>query len=214
MAATLVRSRLVQQLIFHIGERGTVLEAPDGWGKTTALRHYFEVAGDAAGSVWLNVRPQEKAADLWTRLHSGFASAVGVRAPKASSPVALADALRSLTRMPTFLVMDDFHNADPELGVGLVDLIEHTDQGVYVQIATRGPLPGPLPLLASSGVLRRITAKDLAFTSSELRQLIELVYGHTPDENTVDSLLNETGGRPASVIRSLANRPPAQPRRA
>jgi hypothetical protein len=137
----------------------TVLAAPAGFGKTTALTEWLATLPPAAPSVaWLSLDSRDNDPSLfWTYVVTAMRTAVDGLGSDAlqllsssSSPsteAALAALLNDLSGRPEelLLILDDYHLIEaPDVHEGMTFLLEHRPPQLHVVLATRTDPPLPL----------------------------------------------------------------------
>lgn len=200
------RPRIVQSLEFHEGERGTIIHAPAGWGKTTAVRQWFATAGDAPGGGGAELAlNRESSQATWRRLRRALTASGSLEEGVPAEPRAVAEALAHVTR-PTFIRFDDFHHADPALAGELAELIEHTPRWINVVVVSRLRPPAPLMPLIGRGDIRVRTARDLAFQPKEVATFWAKMHETEPSRDIVDAIISRSDGQPALVSKHIHER--------
>lgn len=191
--AVLVRERLHVLLDAavagtDVGPSVTVVCAPAGTGKTTALSTWARHRVDRGGGrvAWVSVDTEDnEPAMLWSAILralevSGVWGADGPRdgpmvspgEPNAAFLAALIAAVEHAAE-PVVLVLDGVHDLHSEEVVRSVDfLLRHSPTTLPIVLAARFPPPLILPRLRLEGRLRDIGPDNLTFTATEAR----LVY--------------------------------------
>ena len=180
----------------------TVVAAPAGAGKTTAIRQL--VARRPELCAWLTVEPQ---LDDPAALASALCGLVGGTATRAvlgagtSDPSRLAVALGDdLDARPAVVVIDDAHLIrSPAAGSMLRGLAERIGPSSRLVIAARGTAPLALGRLRSEGRVAEIGGDELRFNADEARTLADLLGV----EDDVDALARATDGSPALLRLAL-----------
>lgn len=205
------RRRLLDQLDSTLEEshRLTLLSAPAGFGKTTALSAWL--AHLASGSTdirvgWVSLDEDDN--DLARLLVHATAALrqVGIDvdpAPPGSSTQTLLTeivnvAARACDRSPMtqwVLVLDDFHAIDaPDVHEAMTFLLDHLPHRLHLVIATRSDPPLPLARLRSRGQLTEVRAVDLRFTTPETAEFFVGVVGLDLSHDDVRALEERTEG--------------------
>ncbi|MCA9881050.1 MAG: hypothetical protein KC442_24795, partial [Thermomicrobiales bacterium] len=191
----------------------TLLVAPPGFGKTTAL------------GVWLSQQPAHVAymaigprdAEL-----AGFASvvvgAVQVLAPEASE-VLLADlnaetaldgpilaelVVQTLEAVPhdVTLVVDDYHAVtSPEVHAFFGELVRLGLSSLHLVIASRYDPPFPWARLRLDGRLTEVRSQDFALSEPQAAQVLERTGVADPSGALARTVWEQTQGWPAGVRR-------------
>jgi LuxR family maltose regulon positive regulatory protein len=159
----------------------TLVSAPAGFGKSTLVAEWFEVA-EAAGSTtaWLSLDSADNhPVEFWTHMIAalqtvvptvGATSLTLLGSPDPSIERVLAPLLNELNALPhdLMLVLDDYHVIDSsEIQVGMTFLLEHLPARAHLVIATRSDPALPLARLRARGELLEVRAVDLRFTPDE-----------------------------------------------
>lgn len=193
--------------------RLTVLTAPPGWGKSTALAVWL--GADPAGRpfAWLSL----DAADndprrFWSYVVAALqtvAPQVGqtapelLRAPGASVlDTILPRLLNELAELPfrVVLVLDDYHVIrNQHIDEEMVFLVDHLPETLHVAVATRTEPAFPLPRLRARGQLAELRARDLRFTQDEAGVLLNDVLGLDLDGEEIARLHRRTEGWAAGL---------------
>ncbi len=228
------RTRLVEMLDagFAPGHRLTLVSAPAGFGKTTALsdwvaqlrqRHPLARAGwvslDAGDNDLTRLLTHLVAA--WAHLGIELEATTALR-PLPDNPSAVltalvnavAEAAEEAPGMQSILVLDDYHViTSPEVHEATTFLLEHLPDQLHLTIATRADPPLPLARLRSRGQLTEVRGADLRFTSDEAQRFLNQAMGLDLDAADVDALEERTEGWIAGLqlaalsLRAMATRP-------
>ena len=202
------RSRLAERIEagVQLGHKLTLLAAPAGFGKTTAVsawahQNHRQVA-------WLSLEESDNEPIIfWTYVIASirtimpdFANqmfATLTEAPSAPVNDVLPAFVNELTGSdkPFVLVLDDYHVIDnQEIHHGISFLLDHQPQQVHLAIATRADPPLPIARLRAQRCITELRAEDLRFTNDEagilLNEMMEL--GLTDED--VNTLERRTEG--------------------
>jgi LuxR family maltose regulon positive regulatory protein len=209
--ATVRRERVSALLDAHAGRRVTILAAPTGFGKTTALAAWV---GQRAGpTAWLTL---EAVDDDPVRFTTYVVSAIRRVAPTvgADALAALQDPrvdiearvigslINDLATLDerVVLVLDDYHQIRHRACHAIVRAIVAGLPGqLRLIISSRGDPVLPLGRLRATGDLGEIRVDDLRFTPAEVRMFLD---GRLPDglaSPDIDALTAGTEGWPAAV---------------
>ncbi len=226
------RPRLITAMDRIRPDMGPVLlvQAPAGFGKTTALTQWLQAAsreGDAT-TAWVSLDPADNAPKVfWT----GVFAALDRECPGAFAPLitlveeggppnwpeiltTLVNRLHAqLNREGSpgtlTLVLDDLHRVHtPQVLEGLNFLLDHPLPGFTLVMASRTRPDMGLSRIRSLGRLVEITDHDLAFTPPEIQRLIQ---GFTPGQNpappqTLEHLAQRTEGWVTGIKLALISR--------
>ena len=181
----------------------TIVEAPIGYGKTTAVREFlsakgspvlwlsFLSAGDTVSFFWDKLageisRLEEEAG---RRLRSlGFPS----DAPQAGTILSIFNELDC--EKNTTLVIDDFHLVRSlQIGVFLAQLVKEEPDNFHIVVITRDTTNLEFAELSAKGLCNIMPQQLLHFTEAEIRDYCALM-GHTPAEDELKKISEYTGG--------------------
>jgi len=174
------RSRLSERLGSGAASRLTVVSAPAGFGKTTAVAAWLQLPNPHP-VAWLSLDESDRQPSaFWTYVVTALQGVVpglgdgilevlqSARPPVQSVLATMLNELGDLSD-ELFLVLDDYHLVDgPAIGEGMAFLIEHLPPQVHVVLVTRSDPGLPLSRLRVRGELLEIRAADLRFTPEEV----------------------------------------------
>jgi LuxR family maltose regulon positive regulatory protein len=175
------RSRLNERLQRGETAKLTLVSAPAGFGKTTAVAAWLN-SRDRSGTVsWLSLdETDNQVTQFWGHVIAALQAAMEqgevapLDPPLPSDPIdervpgAIVNALAALPRRID-LVLDDYHVIDEKMvHAGVAVLLEHLPPNVHVLMTTRADPPLPLARLRAQGDLVEIRAADLRFTADEM----------------------------------------------
>jgi LuxR family transcriptional regulator, maltose regulon positive regulatory protein len=221
------RPQLLDLLGAGSGRRLTLITAPAGWGKTSALSQW--AAGDDRGRrfTWVSLDPADNdRVRFWTYVVEALRTVDpaigeaalallrtrGTREVDAFLPRLVND-LTSTTQ-EIVLVLDDYHViANAEIHHGVAFLIDHMPPTVQLAIATRIDPPLPLPRLKARREVLEIREGALRFSDEEATALLNDVLGLRLSLDDVALLQRRTEGWAAGLCLaalSLQGRTDAQ----
>ncbi len=217
------RTRLVQQLQAVAAYPLTLVSAPAGFGKTTALLAWVEQT--VMPVAWLSLdrddnEPLRFLTYLSAALHSlppagGDPPPLPRNAPLSAWLAGLLDQIEqgafAAPGEPFVLVLDDYQfiTAQP-VHEALSFLLDHLPGPLHLVIATRVDPPLPLARLRAAGQLLEVRADDLRFTASEAGAFLNQAMQLDLPSAEVDTLEERTEGWIAGLqmaALSLRNRP-------
>lgn len=188
----------------------TLVSAPAGYGKTTAVRSWSANRESALAWVTLDAGDNDPAR-LWMYVATAIdrvRNGLGRRALHRlrTSGMSIATAVDELMNgIADFtsgleLVLDDFHTVtDRECVDSIAFAIEHLPATARMIVITRADPELGLARLRARGALAELRANELAFTVAEARELL-VDRGRLPiDDGEVETLLNRTEGWPAAL---------------
>jgi len=187
------------------GPRLTLVSAPAGWGKTTALAEWAAAAAPAAAWVSLDESDNDPTR-FWGYVLEALRGAgadldVSARLV-ATADVGLTTLINAISALPSpvALALDDYHviRAD-DVHSDMAFLVEHLPPTVSVALATRTDPPLGLPRLRARGELLEVRADDLRFDRDEAASLLREAAVAPLDDGTLDLLRRRTEGWAAGL---------------
>jgi LuxR family maltose regulon positive regulatory protein len=202
-AGAVPRARLSQLLDAGLAARLTLVCAPAGFGKTTAVAQWL---GERPGVAWVSLDEHDDESSLWAYLCAALHRATGLTSaalPLLPSDGGLRLLLSELEALPdkeVVVVLDDYHAvAGNQVHEGIAFLLEHLPEHVHVLLATRVDPPLPLSRLRVRGELVEVRAADLRFTADEARSYLTDVMGLVLAPDAVRALADRTEGWAAAL---------------
>jgi LuxR family maltose regulon positive regulatory protein len=210
-AGLVLRPRVLRALDAGEGSALTLVAAPPGYGKSTAVREW--VASRETAYAWVTL---DEGDNDPVRLWRYVTTSVGRVLPGVPHPV-----LRrlSLTGAPVESAIDELTNglaiAGREIVIVLDDLQKVTDldclasleyslsrlpENARIVVITRVDPPLKLATLRASGALTELRADELAFTADEARQMLLSGGRLELDESEIETMVERTEGWPAALI--------------
>ena len=203
------RPRLVERLQQAVKGPLTVIAAPAGFGKTTLLSTWLEVASLQAAWISLD-QDDDDLTRFWYYVFTAIArvqpgcgtsalSSLQTSGPSPLPPIEniLSGWINELAALPhqMALVLDDYHliSAQP-IHRAVTFLVDHLPSQLHLVIATRADPPLPLARLRTRGHLTEIRAADLRFTSKEAAAFLVQVLGSTLSSEAISALEARTEG--------------------
>jgi LuxR family maltose regulon positive regulatory protein len=211
------RRRLVRQMLRNDAPQIVVLSAPPGYGKTTVLTQWS--ARQPLPVAWLTAGPSDCDPRVFL---DGVATALdnigrrlthAIVRPSRSVSAAVTQILGTVRdHGPLLLVVDQVDSLASEESAAIMgELAASLPVGSRLALATRGPLPIPMPLLRSRAAVLEVGPGELAMSRDEGRALLDTV-GARLDDGTADEVIEHTEGWPVALyFAGLAarNRPTA-----
>ncbi len=181
----------------------TIIEAPIGYGKTTAVREFLSAKGSPV--LWLSLQSAEDtSAFFWERFAkeiSRLDEPAGARlrslgfpsdAPQTATILSILDELDFDEN--TVLVIDDFHLAkDARIGVLLAQIVREELDFFHIAVVTRDTSNIEFAELSAKGLCNILPQQTLRFTGKEIRDYCTLM-GYKPGDNEMQKLVEYTGG--------------------
>lgn len=200
------RSRLVTWLEHGRDRKLTLISAPAGFGKTTALSEWITHCGCPVG--WVSLDEQDRdwvsfltyfvAALQSIEPHIGESVLEVLQVSPAPSPHAVLTALvNEIDRIPQrfMLILDDYHTLDsPSIDEMLLFLLDHLPSHMHLVIATREDPLLPLARLRAQNRLTELRAADLRFTLEETDDFLNRRLGLQLDSDDIWALQTRTEG--------------------
>ncbi len=205
--STLVqRPSLMQNLQKGMEAKLTLVMAPAGYGKTTALSEW--VKQNNARNVWISLDKQD---NDFVRFWSYVIAAIGKVDPDFGKSLGLflsnldstsydpliTALLNELNCLPNevVLIFDDFHLIElSAIHASMARLLEHLPAHIHVFIASRSDLSLPTARLLARGELHRIFVQDLRFQLDEGIRFFQDCTDLLLSANEVSLLVNRTEG--------------------
>lgn len=189
-AGVVDRGRLNERLQRGGAARLTLVSAPAGFGKTTAVVAWLRSRPPGGAVAWLSLdETDNQPARFWAHVIAALQDAVAriaappldvpqpAQLPDDLVPGAIVNALAALPQRLE-LVFDDYHLVDqPPVHAGVTFLLEHLPPNVHVVITTRADPPLPLARLRAQGELVEVRAADLRFTAGEVAAYLNGAMG-------------------------------------
>lgn len=213
---TLVRERLVQRLAEGAHGPLTVLSAPAGWGKTTALLQWLDQADRPV--AWVSLDASDADA---RRLFDHLLAALDGVLPDADAARAAAragsdlcncvvpvtvNALERHARDGVVLVVDDYHHVrDPEAHRAFTALLDAAPDDVHVIVSSRTVPPLRLGRRRAAGTAVEIGPRELAFRPAETRALLNGLHGLVLSPVQLAMVDERVAGWPAGVALVALN---------
>jgi DNA-binding SARP family transcriptional activator/ATP/maltotriose-dependent transcriptional regulator MalT len=206
------RPRVTKRLA---GARVALLEAPGGYGKSTAWTQW--AAGLDVATVRVVLRGRLGLGGLLSALAQAFRRA-GL--PSLAEAIEAEDAEASLDRLTErlqagdrhiLLAVDEVHRAAPAAAAWLATLSGELPAGNRLVLAGRRIGPS-LAALANGADGTLVAADELRFDRSEVAAVLSAIGGEPADTDEVEQILAATDGWPAAVTLA-ATRPQSETRR-
>lgn len=217
----LTRPRLQKKLERYAEYKLTLVSAPAGFGKTTAVSDWIEK--NAVPAIWISLEPGDNA---FARFWSYLAAAVDQLEPgtadrlkpvlhsftQDSAEAMLSLFVNELARIEgdLVLVLDDYHVIENHaIHESLSFLIDHLPPSFHLLIISRSMPPIPHSRLRAYQELLELDSNDLRFTFEEIRDLQAKVMDTPLSSEELNVLEKKTEGWVAGLhlaFLSLAGR--------
>ena len=212
-ARAVVRDRTVEQLVRGARGRLTVVSAPAGWGKTTAVLEWRQRSGAVRSFGWVNLDTDDSdPARFWACVVHAVDRAVP---GNIAAAVGLIDAGRTDIEqlvLPSLvngivdsgkrlvLVLDDYQSVQSTRVNRQLDLfVELLPPTVHIAIISREQPALDLARLRVQGELTELTVEDLRFSPAEAASLLADVAGLHLKAEDVRALQQRTEGWAAAL---------------
>lgn len=174
----------------------TIVEAPMGYGKTTAVRLFLE--NHQIEPVWLSFFDQAGSGD-WARLAREVGRldpAAGTALAELGFPADIPQMEQVLTLLGQFageeqrvIVLDDYHLAgSTRLHALLERLVLEQVDNLYVILITRNTIGFKAVMLTAKGLAQQITKAELTFSKAEVTAYCQLMIDSI-DVNTLQHII-------------------------
>ena len=189
----------------------TLVAAPAGYGKTTAVRDWCARLDAALAWVALDAGDNDPVL-LWRyvatavdRVRPGLGRAALQRLGVAGSPVeAAVDELlngAASLRRELIIVLDDLDAVTGKEGLASIDhALAHLPGNTHVIVVTRVDPALKLARLRAAGAVAEVRQADLAFTAAEAHGLLVDVGHLALGAEELDALVERTEGWPAALV--------------
>lgn len=190
----------------------TIVEAPIGYGKTTAVRGFLTDKGNPV--LWLSLLSAEDTTDFfWDRLAAEICKvdeATGLRLKSLGFPSDVPQTANILSVLGepdyeknTTLVIDDFHLVrGKEIGALLNQIVKSLPDNLHIVVITRDTTNLDFAELSAKGLCNIMSQQILRFTDGEIREYCALM-GFTTAEDEMEKIVEYTGGWISLVYLTL-----------
>ncbi|HWP79090.1 MAG TPA: LuxR C-terminal-related transcriptional regulator, partial [Candidatus Acidoferrum sp.] len=190
----------------------TVIEAPIGYGKTTAVREFLAL--NNCPVLWLSFLPGEDTASFfWDRLSEEIGKQDEGAGAKLRGLGFPADAPQLATvlsiigevdfKQNTVLVLDDFHlSKDPAIGAFIIQIAKEQPDNLGVLIVTRDTSTLDITELLAKGLCNILPQQILRFTDDEVRAY-SVLMGYRLTDSELKQLCAYTDGWISMVYLTL-----------
>ncbi len=189
----------------------TLVAAPAGYGKTTAVRDWC--AGLDASVAWVTLDDSDNdpvllwryVATALDRVRPGLGQRALRRLDVAGSPVEVAvdELMNAIVSLESGLVvvLDDLHMVSSEDCVSSIDYaLAHLPPMARLVLVTRVDPPLKLARLRAAGALIELRGGDLAFTAADAHELLVVLGRLGLVAEDIDLLVERTEGWPAALV--------------
>ena len=201
-----VRQHLLERLQNGLWSKLTLVCAQAGFGKTTLLADWVQMAGRPA--AWITLDESDNALEHFLRyLQAAFEDTLpGVGKDTApilapNQPLQPQDFIASLINeldakgVNAILVLDDYHFIhEPIVHETLNFLVDHLPDCLHLVISSRSDPLLPLPRLRARGEINELRDQDLRFTPQESAEFLTQVMGLNLSKDDLVALEARTEG--------------------
>jgi ATP/maltotriose-dependent transcriptional regulator MalT len=189
----------------------TLVAAPAGYGKTTAVRAWCASLDAYVAWVTLDagdndpVRLWRYVATAVDRVRSGLGRAALQRLGVAGSPVeaAVDELMNGVAALGSelFVVLDDLHTVTNEECLSSIDYaLAHRPPNAHVLVVARTDPALRLAPLRAAGALVEVRVAELAFTAAEAHELLVVLGRLELGAGEIEALVERTEGWPAALV--------------
>jgi LuxR family maltose regulon positive regulatory protein len=204
------RSRIRAALYAPSDAALTLVAAPVGYGKTTAVREWCSHLDAAMAWITLDAADND-AARLWTyvataidRVRQGLGRTALQRLSVGASVEGAVDELlngAAAYGSRLVVVLDDLQEVtDGECMSSIDYAISHLPSNVHLVLISRADPALRLGRLRASGTLVEVRTEELAFTFAEAKELLVAKGGLALGEDEIHVLMQITEGWPAALV--------------
>jgi ATP/maltotriose-dependent transcriptional regulator MalT len=189
----------------------TLVAAPAGYGKTTAVRAWC--ASLDASVAWVTVDAGDNdSARLWRyvatavdRVQPGLGRAALQRLGVAGSPVeaAVDELMNGIAALGSdlFVVLDDLHTVTNEECLSSIDYaLAHRPPKAHVLVVARADPALRLASLRAAAALVEVRVAELAFTAAEAHELLVVLGRLELGAQEIEAVVDRTEGWPAALV--------------
>ena len=206
------RDRLIEELDKASQRPVTLIAAPAGYGKSTAVAQWLSSMSRPTNIAWVSLDTSDNdPVRLWTHIATALdrvgcviARDIAGFVASGSHDVLTAVLPKIIAGMAELdagvtLFIDDFHIVRSAACAAHIDfLIQHLPEQVRLVLLTRADPTLRLGRLRAAGQLSEIRADDLAFDTTEAASLLTSDGVHL-SADSVDELMRRTEGWPAGL---------------
>lgn len=190
----------------------TVIEAPIGYGKTTAVRGFLSNRGGTI--LWLTFLSSEDTASFfWDSLSAEIGrldAEIGASLKSLGFPVDAPQTAKVLSILNglefeenTVLMIDDFHLVkNPQIGAFLALIIKEPPERLHIVIITRDTSALDISELTAKGLCNILPQQTLCFDEVEIRDYCTLM-GYKPSDSELKKISEYTGGWISMIYLTL-----------
>lgn len=215
-AHLVARHQIIERIRQAPAAKLILVQAPAGFGKTTLLRHAYELAGTHGQAMaWITLDSGDNDLDLFMAgLEQTFRQLSGDAASQSDHAQGLIEAVAG-TVQPFLLVLDEFEQLQNPAALSVLQqIVELLRPGQQILIGTREQPPLSLGRLRARQQLLEIGAEQLRFSDAETAEFLCGKRQLKLDAQDLAKLQHSTHGWAAALwLSSLALEGNADPKR-
>lgn len=203
------RPRVTALLDAAVARPLTLITGGPGTGKTDAVADWARQNRGPGPVAWVGIdRAVRTAPRAWAAIIASLNDALGeetlggLHPPPAVDEYFIATLRDRLDGHDVVLVIDDVHEAVPDVLTGLDQLLHAPPEGLHTVLVSRHPPALSLNRHRLAGRLSEVRFDELAFTHEEVRPLAAKL-GTVADDALLDDLQRVTGGWAAGLRLAL-----------
>lgn len=200
------RESVFSKLDKALGTKLTIIWAPAGSGKTTAVVSWLEARKLLDKTVWVSLDERDDNEDsFWGCLQEAVGQAIGanMQQPAGASVYSVLDMITN-TESELVLVIDDFHHIkNPDILSDIKHLIDDMGGNAHIIINSRAKVNLSLARLRLSGEVTEIDRQDLKFSYIDAGDFIRSNTQLKISEKNVRLLRDRTEGWAAGIHIAL-----------
>jgi len=193
--------------------RLTLIAAPAGWGKSTAIAEWSVAEAEARPFAFVRLGPEDNdPASFWAYVTASIDQVLGGRAPADQAPVLTqgTDATRSLIPdlinrlheldQPVVVVLEDYHTiTKPDVHRSVSYLIDNAPRCLEVVVSTRSDPPFSLAGYRAAGTITEVRAEQLQMSIGETQRLLKQRFDVDLTVEEAGLVCDRTEGWPAGI---------------
>ncbi|WP_201392744.1 helix-turn-helix domain-containing protein [Ktedonobacter sp. SOSP1-85] len=209
----ITRPRLTDLLMAGMKCALTLISAPAGSGKTTAIAEWLRTFSSPGFAAWVSLDEEDNDPQrFWLYVLIAIESSRpglclplihALRTQRISSwPAFLKHVLNAFlqSEQSLFLVLDDYHAVtNPVIHQAMTYLLEHLPRRVHLIVATRSDPPWPLSRLRLQGQIQEIHMDQLSGTSEEVATFFDQVMQIELAPAIIEEITRRTEGWMAGI---------------
>jgi len=207
------RPEVVAQLVAS-PLRLTLVAAPAGWGKSTAIAEWSSAEIETRPFGFVRLGPEENdPAMFWAYVTASIGQVIGGSPDPAAQAAVLTpgtDPTRSVVPnlinrlheldQPVVLVLDDYHTVtNPDVHRSVSYFVDNAPRCLHVVISTRSDPPLPLAGYRAAGTISEVRVEQLQMSSNETQRFLEQRFDIDLSVEEAGVVCDRTEGWPAGI---------------